>query len=75
MVPFRAPRRRTLWSPWLEMPRRGGSNGRTPRFFFVFVFFCWGRGEAVHGVPSLEVRRLVKLNVFICLSNYRQRHG
>ena len=29
--------------------------------FFVcfFFFFCWGRGNAVHGVPSLEVRRLV----------------
>ena len=27
--------------------------------FFLFVFFfCWGRGNAVHSVPSLEARRL-----------------
>ena len=44
-------------------------------FYFYFIFFCWGRGNAGHGVPSLEVRRLVKLNAFICLSKYRQGHG
>ena len=62
VVSFCAPRRRSLYSPLLEMPRRGGSNWRRQRLF-LFIYFCLfiylfagGRGEAVQGVPSLEPR-------------------
>ena len=62
MVSFRTPRRRSLYSPLLEMPRRGDCNGRRQRLFlfiysYLFIYLLGARescpGCSLSGAPIL----------------------